>query len=143
VDPALAALYGQTMTFDDDFHGEGPPDWRPLEAVVPLEECGGFMYMGWLAIDGKRLHHYKHFDTRRYLFLTDDLETYRYFNDEHYWPYPLIAAIHHAMGELEWMRPERYAPGSVCRLAEECARRHEAAQGMLAYHETNNGEAPR
>ena len=140
MDFALIRLYGRAVTLDD-FHGDGPPDWRPLEAIVPPEECSGFMYMGWQAIDGKRLHHYKHIDTRRYLLLTDELETFRYLNDESYWPQTLNSAIHHAFGDLEWMNPERYAPGSICRFAEKCARQKEAAHGMLAYHETDDGEA--
>jgi hypothetical protein len=76
----------------DEFHCYDA-EWRPLEALLPLGECGAFMYMGWLEVDGQRLHHYKHEVTRRYLFVTDDLKTYKYVGDYEYVPQARKRAI--------------------------------------------------
>jgi hypothetical protein len=39
------------------------PDWKPLEAVVSVEDRAAFMYMG----NAGYIVLYKHCDTRRYL----------------------------------------------------------------------------
>lgn len=78
-------------------HGDGDPEWRPLEAILPLEKCKAFMYMGWLELDDRRLHHYKHGITRGYVFVTDGLETYRYSGGSMYVPHPRKAAIRYAL----------------------------------------------
>ena len=39
------------------------PDWKPLEAVVSIEDRAAFMYMG----HAGHIVLYKHRDTRRYL----------------------------------------------------------------------------
>lgn len=61
------------------------PDWKPLEQFVPLELCGGFMWMHRLRLeDGADVQAYKHSDTRRYLLLDanadawEDLDEGRY-----------------------------------------------------------------
>ncbi len=86
----------------DSFHGDGAAEWRPLEALMPLDECAAFMHMGWMELDDQRLHHYKHELTRRYLFITDELETYRSLGDYHYAPQPRKAAIRHALEGSGW-----------------------------------------
>jgi len=44
------------------------PDWAPLEKFLPLDLCGLFMFMGASQLDdGTGLRHYKHGDTRAYL----------------------------------------------------------------------------
>lgn len=85
------------MTFAN-FHFD-EPDWRPLESILELEHCAGFMYMGVLELDGQRLHHYKHVISRRYLFVTDELKTYRYLGEGIYVPQPRKKAIRHAVHE--------------------------------------------
>jgi hypothetical protein len=49
------------------------PDWAPLEAVLPIEHRGGFMFIGY-ALGGIRM--YKHGITRQYLMLlpADEIE---------------------------------------------------------------------
>lgn len=39
------------------------PDWKPLEAVLPANQCSYFMYMGCIG----EIVLYKHSITRRYL----------------------------------------------------------------------------
>lgn len=77
------------------------PDWEPLERVLPLEHCDGFMWMG-LAPGGIRL--YKHGITRRYLNLyldpAGDVVAYRY-TDGSYVRIPLKAAIDAAFTGIE------------------------------------------
>lgn len=73
------------------------PDWRPLERFLASDElCNQFMWMCDLALDdGAILNAYKHHDTRRYLYLTDDGRTFDYLGDDHYRcvdPYSALAA---------------------------------------------------
>jgi hypothetical protein len=49
-------------------------DWDPLERVLPLEQCAGFMFMGH---DGD-IRMYKHGITRRYLLIDSRAYCYRY-----------------------------------------------------------------
>lgn len=49
------------------------PDWRPLEANVPLHDRANYMHMG---VCGS-IQLYKHRDTRRYLNI--DLDCVRFF----------------------------------------------------------------
>lgn len=68
--------------------GIGEPVWTPLEALLPIEECGGFMYMGATVdtrtiqqgggIERRTIFAYKHGITRKYLHIGDDLRTYVY-----------------------------------------------------------------
>ena len=46
----------------------GEPNWRPLEMVLTLSDCEGFMYMGRAA----EIELYKHRSTRRYLNISLD-----------------------------------------------------------------------
>lgn len=105
-----------------DFHCDDP-EWLPLESILPLEECAAFMYMGWFEVDGQRLHHYKHQMSRRYLFVTDALKTYRYVGGDAYVPQARKVAIRYALEDGRWTQQD--------------------AEGMLAYHETDNGETSR
>jgi len=102
VDRATAQFYGRTMR--KDFHC-GSAEWRPLEALLPLEACGAFMYMGWLDVHGQRLHHYKHEVTRRYLFVTDELKTYQYVGEYDYVPRGKKRAIQHVLDNLSELGP--------------------------------------
>ena len=83
----------------ETFRGDGPPEWRPLESILGLEECDAFMYMGWLEFDGRRLHHYKHQISRRYLLVNDALETYRYAGGSVYVPRARKDAIRYVLEE--------------------------------------------
>ena len=82
----------------DGFHFDDV-DWRPLESIISPEECSAFMYMGWFEFGEQRLHHYKHAISRRYLFVTDDLETFAYVGGEDYVPIAREDAIRRALEE--------------------------------------------
>jgi hypothetical protein len=48
------------------------PEWRPLLEAVGERLTEGFIWMFWVELeDGSRLHAYKHYFTRAYLFLTE------------------------------------------------------------------------
>jgi hypothetical protein len=64
----------------------GTPVWTPLEAVLPYEWCGAFMFMGaqeYLTVgsngfERRTVFLYKHGITRRYLNIGEDLNAYTY-----------------------------------------------------------------
>ncbi|MGH2725992.1 MAG: hypothetical protein ACRDKS_03345 [Actinomycetota bacterium] len=82
----------------DNFHCEAA-EWRPLESILAPEKCAAFIYMGWLELGDQRLHHYKHAVSRRYLFVTDELETYGYLGGDLYVPVARKDAIRCAWEE--------------------------------------------
>jgi hypothetical protein len=70
-----------------EWSGDDEPDWRPLEAILPLELCGPFMWMSDIELDGGgRLFVYKHSTTRRYFHLDEDGAPYRYVAPDLYVP---------------------------------------------------------
>ena len=55
------------------------PNWDPLEKFLPLQLCGGFMWMQAEKLEGVgELQAYKHSGTRRYLYLDDEARPYEY-----------------------------------------------------------------
>lgn len=66
--------------------GAHTPVWTPLEAVLPYDWCGGFMFMGgseYLTVgpngfERRTVFLYKHGITRHYLNIGDDLNAYTY-----------------------------------------------------------------
>lgn len=54
-------------------HGCFEPDWGPLEKVMPLKWCAGFMFMGY---EGE-IRIYKHGHTRRCLYIDPKGNAYR------------------------------------------------------------------
>lgn len=85
------------------------PDWRPLERFLASDElCDQFMWMCDLALDdGAILNAYKHHDTRRYLYLTDDGRTFEYLGDGRYRcvdPYSALAAAFQNWISAYWRR---------------------------------------
>ena len=77
------------------------PDWEPLELVLPVEHCAGFMWMG-LATGGIRL--YKHGITRRYLnlYLDPGGEVIAYcYTGNGYVRMPLVEAIEAAFAGID------------------------------------------
>jgi hypothetical protein len=53
------------------------PEWEPLERFLPLQLCGGFMWMHRLTLDnGRAVQAYKHSESRRYLLLDDNADAY-------------------------------------------------------------------
>ena len=86
------------------------PDWRPLEAVLPMEWCGGFMWMNRVVSGGVVIELYKHGITRRYLNFDADGTAYIW-TGEGYEPMDLDEAIDHVFEELEgtgWDRATKY-----------------------------------
>jgi hypothetical protein len=75
------------------------PIWEPLEKLLPLELVEGFMSMYQTSThEGPTIHAYKHIDTRRYLFLDETGDSWRYTNgDGHsYCRIPLGTALEEA-----------------------------------------------
>lgn len=70
--------------FDETIHPAHPssraePDWAPLEAFLPLELCGSFMWMNACQVpDIGEVQSYKHSFTRRYLHLDAEAQPYEY-----------------------------------------------------------------
>ena len=65
-------------------------NWSPLELILTYEQCNRFMFMG----TSGELFLYKHIDTRRYLNLNGDGDTFRYDSlTGNYQPYPRARAI--------------------------------------------------
>lgn len=58
----------------------GEPNWVPLEAVLPPNELGNFMYMG----SAGQIELYKHRFTRRYLNIGRDAQTFYWYLDGEY-----------------------------------------------------------
>jgi hypothetical protein len=83
----------------------GEPDWEPLEATIPFEWCGSFMFMGYSG----EIRLYKHGLTRRYLNVDLQGTTYRYAHDGDidtpgfYVRQPRAEAIEHVFEPLEEM----------------------------------------
>jgi hypothetical protein len=59
-------------------HGAHEPDWEPLEKVLPLKWCGGFMFMGYIG----DIRLYKHGLTRRYINIDSEGRCYKYLPPE-------------------------------------------------------------
>jgi len=93
---------------EEDLGGE--PDWGPLERALPVEWCGGFIWMSRVDQDGSVIELYKHGITRRYLNLDHEGGSYRY-NGKGYDPIDLDSGIEWVLGELEdmgWTRETVY-----------------------------------
>ncbi|MEA1903229.1 MAG: hypothetical protein U9N56_06860 [Actinomycetota bacterium] len=80
----------------------GEPDWGPLEAVLPMQWCDGFMWMNRLEHDGVTIELYKHGITRRYLNLDQNGNAYRFTNPGYEW-IPMAFAVELVFGGLEEM----------------------------------------
>jgi hypothetical protein len=52
--------------------------WKPLECLLGIDRCAGFMFMGRLS---NGINQYKHGISRRYLFLDDDGVAYERVHD--------------------------------------------------------------
>lgn len=86
------------------------PDWKPLEAVVPMEWCGGFMWMNRIVSGGVVVELYKHGITLRYLNLDDDGGAHRW-TGAGYVAIPIDESIDQVFGGLEgmgWDRTTKY-----------------------------------
>lgn len=86
------------------------PDWRPLETALPLEWCGGFMWMNRVVSGGVVIELYKHGITRRYLNIDTEGRAYEW-TGEGYEPMNLEEAIEHVFEKFEgtgWDRVTKY-----------------------------------
>ncbi|MBA2725518.1 MAG: hypothetical protein H0U53_05975 [Actinobacteria bacterium] len=90
-------------------YGAHEPDWGPLERVLPYEECGGFMFMGYVG----EIRMYKHGFTRRYLNLDPQGNAYGYLaKTNNYIKIPLELAIDEVFATLKHLGVERTTPFS-------------------------------
>lgn len=53
------------------------PNWGPLEALLPKDQWGQWMWMGRLEHDGHLIEQYKHSETRGYINLSDGGQAWR------------------------------------------------------------------
>jgi hypothetical protein len=84
--------------------GAHEPDWGPLEKVLPLKWCGGFMFMGYSG----RIRMYKHGLTRNYLHVDDRGKTYWYDSGaDEYYPVPKKTAVDGAFQGIQEMGYKR------------------------------------
>ncbi|MBA2347718.1 MAG: hypothetical protein H0V81_05420 [Solirubrobacterales bacterium] len=92
-------------SFAGSTHPEGEPGWGPLERLTDDDPLllGRFMWMGEVRLeDGRRLQAYKHIDTRRYLYLSDELDAFEYRGhpEEHYLTSSLATVLRECFCEL-------------------------------------------
>jgi hypothetical protein len=74
------------------------PEWKPLLDAVGERLAEGFMWMHEDALDdGSPLHAYKHYFTRRYLYLTEDGRAFELTPCQRFVPLRLDFAIEHAV----------------------------------------------
>jgi hypothetical protein len=92
--------------------GSDTPNWAPLRALLPLEDCDGFMWMGAVLqtravyVHGRHqervIFQYKHGITRHYLMIDPtDLNTWWYLGDRGHVVIPREVAIEAAFEGLE------------------------------------------
>ena len=66
------------------------PEWGPLLSAVGQYGVVDFMWMYEIELrDGRRVHAYKHIDTRRYVHLDADVTAYAYLEGSRYRPVDL------------------------------------------------------
>jgi len=77
------------------------PNWLPLALVAGIDLLEDFMWMYEVRLsDDRRLHAYKHSDTRRYVHLDDECNAFWYGEDDRYRPLPLAQALRPALSPL-------------------------------------------
>jgi hypothetical protein len=127
----LAEKLRQTMErvraeFDTD-----DPDWAPLEAALPIEECAGFIWMYRDQIEGAPIEVYRHGITRHWLQLGHDGTAYRWSEQDGYQPIPVDGAIEHVFEGLAELAATRETNGAEF-LAERDARAAEAGWMVIS-----------
>lgn len=100
------------------------PDWRPLEQVasrtakrrdVPTIDPGDFMYMGHLrSVDGEPdLHLYKHYKSRRYLNIDEQLRFFTFLCGEEDKPFFEATVYYRRLRStreaIERLEPDRFS----------------------------------
>jgi hypothetical protein len=102
----LEGLRPQVKSMMNSF-GANEPDWGPLERVLPLEWCAGFMFMGY----ADKVRMYKQGFTRRYINIDPYGNCYEYDSRrDRYSIVPTDVAIEHVFGGLEDMGWKRTSP---------------------------------
>jgi hypothetical protein len=70
------------------------PDWRPLRRLLPDALVETFMWMFEVALrDGRRIHAYKHIETRRYLHIDIRGDAFYYTAEGRYRPIELSTLL--------------------------------------------------
>lgn len=72
----------------------GDPNWAPLEAVLPENECALFMYMG----RAGEIELYKHRFTRRYLNIASNARRFYLYSNGNYAEVSEAVALEHVRG---------------------------------------------
>jgi hypothetical protein len=109
-------------------HGAHEPDWGPLEKVLPMKWCGGFMFMGYVG----KIRLYKHGLTRHYLNADPDGNTYLYDSEfDEYFRVPRKRAIKTVFAGLEEMGYKRTTKCTPEVMAERRRRMEEAGYTVV------------
>jgi hypothetical protein len=86
---------------EGQMHQYETPDWLPLALIAGIDLLEDFMWMHEVRLsDDRRLHAYKHIDTRRYLHLDDGANAFAYDEDGRYRPIELWSALRGALSPL-------------------------------------------
>jgi hypothetical protein len=108
--------------------GAHEPDWGPLEKVLPLKWCGGFMFMGYSG----HIRIYKHGLTRHYLHVDERGRTYTYDSDaDDYFQVPKKSAVDLAFEGIEGMGYKRTTKCTPEVMAERRRRMEEAGYKIV------------
>ena len=92
--PAKKGFKGEMLQGDT-------PDWLPLALVAGIDLLEDFMGMFEVRLsDDRRLHAYKHIDTRGYLHLDAECNAYAYCGDDRYRPVPLSDVLRQVVRPL-------------------------------------------
>jgi len=111
------------------------PDWAPLLRTVGERVTGDFMWMFEVELsNGKRLHAYKHIDTRCYVHLDHDGAAFAYLESGRYRSFPVtevLAAVFAPLTGLRGVSDEQVRASweAVDRLTQEGPAADEAGAG--------------
>ncbi len=118
---------------------EDDPDWGPLETVLPMEWCDGFMWMYRVEQDEANIELYKHGITRRCLNLDQDNKAYR-FTGTDYIQIPVAEAIDWVFAGIEEMGRSRDIAYDQDFVAEKHRQLREAGWTVISTGTPGSGE---
>ena len=107
------------------------PNWAPLEAVLPIKNCAGFMWMYREQSGGEPIEVYRHGITRHWLQLGHGGTAHRWSESDGYQPIPIDAAIENVFEGLTEASATRETNGADY-LAERDARAAEAGWMVIS-----------
>lgn len=96
---------GTRRTYRGEMLQGEQPDWAPLLKTVGERVTGDFMWMFEVKLsNGKRLHAYKHIDTRRYVHLDHDGAAFVYLETDRYRAFPVTEVLAAVFAPLPGLR---------------------------------------